>query len=300
MSFKKTAIALGSFDGLHKGHMSVIACTLKLQKECGLLPVVLLFDTHPLQILVGTAPNRLLQNDMRDEKIKNLGAEICVIPFEKTVNMSCREFFEKVLIEKLNAGAVCCGANYRFGKENAGDCNTLASLCDEFGIRHEIAPSVDYGSSLISSTRIRAAIENGDISLANAMLGRDFSYRLPVVDGCHRGRLIGAPTINQRFEKGFVIPKKGVYASCALVNEKLYPAVTNIGLRPSFENEDFRSETYIPDFSGNLYGKKIEVRLIEFLRDEIKFDSVEELSEKIHADANRAIEIFNNRGDFHV
>ena len=129
------------------------------------------------------------------------------------------------------------------------------------------------------------------------MLGREFRYKLTVVNGDHRGRLMGAPTINQHFETGFVRPKKGVYASATVIENKLYPSVTNIGLRPSFENEDFRSETCILGFDGNLYGQKIEVRLLQYLRGEIRFESMDDLGRQIHIDAAKAKEIFLNRGE---
>ena len=291
----KTAVTLGSFDGLHKGHISVIACALELQKEHGLLPLVLLFDRHPMLSIAGKAPDMLLQPVLRDELIAQTGAGKRIVPFREVRDMSCREFFEKILIGKLNAGGVCCGWNYRFGKNNEGGTKELKALCDEYGVELKITPPVDFGGAPVSSTRIRQAVESGDIALANEMLGREFRYKLTVVDGQHRGRLIGAPTINQRFDSGFVKPKKGVYASVTVVDGKEYPSVTNIGLRPSFENEDFRSETCILGFSGNLYGQEIEVRLSEYLRDEIKFGSMEELSAQICRDAEKSEENFKNQ-----
>ncbi|MBQ2903511.1 MAG: riboflavin biosynthesis protein RibF [Clostridia bacterium] len=296
MTERKTAVTLGSFDGLHKGHIAVIACAFEMQKEHGLLPLVLLFDKHPMLTVSGRAPDMILQSALRDELIAKTGAGKRIVPFREVRNMSCREFFEKILIEKLNAGGVCCGWNYRFGKNNEGGISELTALCEEYGVMLRITPPVDFGGEPVSSTRIRQAVEGGDIPLANAMLGREFRYRLTVVDGQHRGRLIGAPTINQRFDEGFVIPKKGVYASVTVVDGTEYASVTNIGLRPSFENEDFRSETCILGFSGNLYGQEIEVRLLQYLRDETKFDSLEKLSEQIGRDAGKSEEIFRNRG----
>ncbi len=300
MTETKTAVTLGSFDGLHKGHMTVIACAFEMQKKHGLLPLVLLFDKHPMLTVSGKAPDMILQPSLRDELISQTGAGRRIVSFREVRDMSCREFFEKILIEKLNAGGVCCGWNYRFGKNNEGGIDELRALCTEYGVELMITPPVDFDGKPVSSTRIRQAVENGDIPLANAMLGREFRYRLTVVDGQHRGRLIGAPTINQRFENGFVIPKKGVYASSTLVDGVLYPSVTNIGLRPSFENEDFRSETCILGFSGNLYGQEIEVRLLDYLRDEIKFNSMEELSAQIKADAEKSEEIFKREGENRV
>lgn len=292
----KTAVTLGSFDGLHKGHTAVIACAFQMQKEHGLLPLILLFDRHPMLTVSGKAPDMILQPVLRDELIARTGAGKRIVSFKEVRDMSCREFFERILIEKLNAGGVCCGWNYRFGKNNEGGIDELKSLCEEFGVILKVTPPVDLDGEPVSSTRIRQAVESGDIALANEMLGREFRYRLTVVDGQHRGRLIGAPTINQRFDEGFVKPKKGVYASVTVVDGKEYPSVTNIGLRPSFENEDFRSETCILGFSGNLYGQEIEVRLIEYLRDETKFGSMDELSEQIARDAEKSEEIFEKRG----
>lgn len=294
---RKTAVTLGSFDGLHKGHMTVIACAFEMQQKHGLSPLVLLFDSHPMLTVAGKAPDMVLQPSLRDELIAETGAGKRIVSFREVKNMTCREFFEKILIGQLNAGGICCGWNYRFGKNNEGGTEELKALCAEYGVELKITPPVDYDGKPVSSTRIRQAVESGDIPLANAMLGREFRYKQVVVSGYHRGRLIGAPTINQRFDEGFVKPKKGVYASATVVDGREYPSVTNIGLRPSFENEDFRSETCILGFSGNLYGLEIEVRLLRYLRDEIKFGSMEELSEQIRADAEKSEEIFKNRGE---
>lgn len=296
---EKSAVALGSFDGLHKGHMSVIACALS-KKELGLAPLVLLFDSHPLLALTGKSPPEILQKDKRDLILSSLGVKTETVPFSQIKEMTCREFFERILIGTLNAGVICCGENYRFGKNNSGSTETLKALCDEFNVELCVSPTVMHGDSPVSSTRIRSAIENGDIPLANAMLGREFGYKYTVVSGDQRGRLMGAPTINQHFGKDFIIPKHGVYASVTVVDETEYPSVTNIGLRPSFANADLRSETCILGFSGDLYGKDIEVRLLEYLRGEIKFDSMQALGNQIRADADKSGKIFSQRGDGNV
>lgn len=296
ISENKTAVALGSFDGLHKGHMSVIACALSF-KECGLTPLVMLFDTHPLKCLTGKAPAEILQPELRAGILQNRGVASEIISFEEIRSLSCREFFIKILLEKLNAGAVCCGLNYRFGVGGSGGIGELKELCAEFGVELKISPEVSHSGSPVSSTRIRQAIENGDIPLANAMLGREFRYKYTVVSGDRRGRLMGAPTINQHFGENFIVPKNGVYASVTVVDGKDYPSVTNIGLRPSFENTDLRSETCILGFSGDLYGKDIEVRLLQYLRGEMKFESMEALGNRIRADAETSKEIYKKRGE---
>lgn len=292
----KTAVALGSFDGLHKGHISVIACALSF-RECGLVPYVLLFDSHPLLSLTGKAPPKILQDGMRDSILESIGIKTKTISFKEIMNLTCREFFEEILIKKFNAGAVCCGENYRFGRNNEGGCETLRALCNEYNIELKISESVDYQGLPVSSTRIRQAIEGGEIPSANAMLSREFCYKLKVVSGDRRGRLIGAPTINQHFDENFVIPKIGVYASASTVDGVQYPSVTNIGLRPSFANADLRSETCLLGFSGDLYGRDIEVKLLKYLRPEIKFDSMEALGAQIRLDAAESENIFKKRGD---
>lgn len=296
---KKTAVALGSFDGLHKGHMSVITCALSF-KERGFVPLVLLFDVHPVTAITGVSPGELLQSAERDRIIREAGAEIRVISFDSVRNLSCEAFFRDVLIGELNAGAVCCGWNYRFGKDNAGGCDELSALCSECGAELCISSPVDAFGEPVSSSRIRQAVRAGDIPLANAMLGREFGYKSEVVSGNRRGHLMGAPTINQYFEKDFIIPRHGVYASFTEVDGGIYPSVTNIGLRPSFENEDLRSETCIIGFSGDLYGRNIKVSLLEYIRPEIRFENSEKLREQIALDAQASVKIFEKRGALNV
>ncbi len=291
---RKTSVALGSFDGLHTGHRAVIACALS-KKECGLEPVALLFDSHPLLTLTGKAPAEILQPKLRAEMLEKMGIRCDYISFPEIKDLQPQEFFDEIIIKRLNAGAVVCGWNYSFGSGGAGNCETLRGFCDRAGVELSVLPHVDYDGSPVSSSRIRQAITQGDIAAANAMLGFEFRYRCVVKSGFQRGRLLGAPTINQYFDPGFIIPKKGVYASVTVVDGAEYASVTNIGLRPSFENEDLRSETCIIGFDGNLYGREIEVRLISFLRGEQRFNSAEALSRQISLDADKARELFSKR-----
>lgn len=292
----KTAVALGSFDGLHKGHKSVIACALS-KKERGLIPTVLLFDSHPLLTLTGKAPETIQQDSLRSEMLENMGIKAEYISFSDIRDYSPREFFENIIIKKLNAASVCCGKNYRFGKNGAGSCEILSELCSEYGLEFNEVDLVEYENQPISSTRIREAIEEGKIPEANEMLGYEFSYRAEVIHGSARGKPMGIPTINQHFDKGFVIPKTGVYASVTTVEGVEYPSVTNIGLRPTFENEDLRSETLILGFDKDIYGEIIEVKLLEYIRSETKFDNLNELTERISLDSQISEEIFRKRSD---
>ena len=288
---KKYAVALGSFDGLHLGHMAVINKALSFKAE-GYIPCALVFDVHPMNVTGAGAPVELMTAQARDKMLESLGVEIKKISFESIMNLSAREFVSEVLLKELGAGAVCCGYNYYFGCGAKADSKELSTLCAEFGIACEVAEKIEYDGAPVSSTRIREALQNGDIELANRMLGREFSYDFVVVSGDRRGRLIGAPTINQHFPDGFIVPKFGVYVSAVCVNGELHPAVTNIGRRPSFTCDDLRSETCIMDFSGDLYGKNVEVKLIKYIRPERAFNSLEELGSQIAVDAKTAKEVF--------
>lgn len=290
---KKTAVALGNFDGLHKGHLAVINEAVT-EKDNGLLPCIVTFDTHPQKTLTGNAPKKLMSESVFEKEAKKLGCRTVRLSFEEIRSMIPEEFFEKVLIEKLNAEFVTCGFNYRFGKNGTGNAELLKELCESHSIGFRCVDSVEIDGEVISSTRIRNAVCNGDIENANKMLGRYFSYDFEVVCGDRIGaKKLGFPTINQIFPADFIVPENGVYASAAEVDGKLYPAMTNIGKRPTVGGEELRSETCIIGFSGDLYGSHPEVKLIKYIREEKKFPSLEELSAQLKTDSAKAEEIFN-------
>ena len=297
--FSKTAIALGSFDGLHKGHKSVIACALSL-KERGFVPVILLFDSHPLLTLTGKAPGEILGRELKEEMLKSTGINIEYISFKEIKDYTPEEFFNKIIVERFGGGALCCGSNYRFGKNGSGTVETLRSLCSEKGLLLEVCPDVMQGGEIISSTRIRESLAAGNIKQANEMLGYSFRYRFTVVHGSERGRRMGFPTANQNFDEGFIIPRPGVYASFALVDGKPLPAVTSIGCRPTFGGEEVRSETHIPGCFRDLYGEMLEIRLIDRIRDEKAFSGESELASQIKSDIDRALIILENEGKENV
>ncbi len=289
----KTALALGNFDGLHEGHLQVLSAVCS-QKENGLQPVLVRFDPHPVAVLHGTSPDRILTDRERNSVLKSYKTQETVLDFLSVCKLSPEEFVKDILIDRLQAGFVACGFNFRFGKNGTGSADTLKELADKYNIGCFVADEVDFDNAPVSATRIRACIRNGQIEQANAMLTRPFSYDFEVVGGDRRGRLMGTPTINQYFPQGFVVPKNGVYASFAEVNGKLHPAVTNIGLRPTFNGTGERSETWIMDFSGDLYGMHIPVYLLGYLRGEVKFEDMEQLRNQILSDAEKAKAAFEN------
>ena len=284
---KKVLIALGTFDGLHRGHKQVLLQdTGEYDKK-----IALMFSVHPRQVLFGEAPGELITANKKAELLKAWGYTPELVNFEDISGYSPEDFCEKLLSEKYGASALSCGFNYRFGKNARGDVDFLKAYAEKNHIALSVCPHIDYEGEPISSTRIRECIRRGDMPSANKMLGRCFSYDFQVVHGDARGRTLDSPTINQFFPEEFVIPAYGVYASRTLVDGREYASVTNIGIRPTIANSEKRSETNIIGFEGDLYGKNIEVSLVKKIRDEMKFNSLEELKAQIGIDREKTIEI---------
>lgn len=287
---KRTAVALGNFDGMHVGHMAVLEGAKSFQKD-GLVPVAVLFDEHSMKAITGIAPPMLMTVGERNEYIIKKGLKLETIIFNEIKNLSPEDFVEKILVEKLRAGAVCCGYNYRFGKDAAGSAETMRKICDRLGIKCKIAGEVDVAGHAVSSTQIRSLIENGETEKANEMLGHKFGFSSPVIDGDKRGRRLGFPTINQELPQELVLPRFGVYRTDVTVGNRRYKGVTNIGKRPTVGTEKILSETYIIDFDESIYGESVDIRLIKFIRPERNFSSFDELARQIKTDAKECADV---------
>lgn len=288
-----TVCALGSFDGFHTGHLAVIDKAKQIAADISAFPAVVSFDEHPLSVLRGKAPAVILEPCSRDEFVKKLKVQDLKLDFDEIKDLSPESFVDDILIKRFGARGVCCGYNYRFGKDAAGTSEMLMKLCAQRGLECSVAGAALFKGMPVSSTRIRKALADGCIEDADAMLGRAYRYKLTVVPGDKRGRLIGSPTINQVFPAGVVIPKFGVYASKTKIKDVKYISVTNIGLRPTVDGHKINSETYILNYSGDLYGKDIEVRLYSYMRQERKFASLDDLKQQIHKDALQAQKILD-------
>lgn len=285
------ALALGTFDGIHKGHMNVLSVAKKLENE-SLTPAVLVFDRHPQEVLSGKEQFLLLSQSEKNRIFKENGILPVNVCFEEIKDYTPEEFV--IFTKNLGAKALVCGENFRFGKNSSGNTEILFEFCKKYGIIFRTAKSEYCDGSLISSSRIRALLQNGEIEKANEMLGRCFSYDFPVSHGKGNGTGWGFPTANQRIPDDFIRIKFGVYASKALIDGKYYPAVTNFGVKPTVtDSGEAVSETFILDFNGDLYGKSLKIELIKFLRDEKKFESIDALSAQVKQDSKKAVEIFD-------
>ncbi len=274
----KTAIALGTFDGVHMGHRAV------LDLSCGYNNrVAVTFEFPPKA--VKNVNNRLITTVSDKCRIlKNLGFnEILLLEFEQVKDMSDREFLE-FLQKKYNPQLITCGFNYRFGKNALGNTETLKEFCTKNRIDCKIAEGISQNGEIISSTVIRNLLEEGKIKKANSILTEEFSFCSRVISGDQRGRTIGFPTVNQKYPEELVQLKFGVYKTKVAFNGKEYKGITNIGIRPTYKSDFVISETHIIGFSGDLYGKNLKIIPQEFLREEKSFSSIDELKAQINID----------------
>lgn len=249
----------------------------------------------------GRKASRLLMTpSLKRRVLESMGVQcLIVLPFEDYRDLTPEAFVRDILHGALCARDVVCGFNYRFGRHASGDTTLLTELCAREGIGVRVLQPVLDGGIPISSTRIRQALADGDAQQAGRLLGRPFAFDFEVVQGDQRGRLLGSPTINQPFPEDFVHPRFGVYVASVYVGGLWRPAVTNIGMRPTVGADFLRAETYILDFFGNLYGQHVPVRIHSFLRDEQRFDSLDDLKRAIQRNADDTRRYFQDTRQLH-
>lgn len=285
ITHKKTAVALGSFDALHKGHIKVIKGCIDYARKKGLLAVVQLVEI-PNSKRVNTSEKRL-------GILEDLGADIAVIEefSPEFKNVRYDEFVREYLAGRYNAAAVFSGDNYRFGYMAEGDTQKLKTECKRFGIEVFVSDCVQL-EGVISSTEIRRFIENGDMEKAAQYMGRPVSLSGRVVHGKALGRKLGFPTANVEIPGGFVVPQRGVYAAVVVLDGKRYYSVANVGTKPTVNDKKPNIEAYMFGFNDEIYGDEIEIEFRKKLRDIKKFESTAELSRQIEKDKQAAEEYF--------
>jgi riboflavin kinase/FMN adenylyltransferase len=289
------AVALGMFDGVHLGHRAAIMNSAGVEIESGgwACSSVFTFASPPFKENAW----ELISLKQKKAVLTGLGVdELILVDFESVRQMTPEQFVRDILKEKLDARRVCCGFNYRFGKDGSGDADTLRRLCQPLGIEVVVIPPVTVDGEPVSSSRIRRLIEDGEIERAARLLGRPFTLDIEVTVGQRLGRLLGTPTINQVLPASFVRPKFGVYLSTVVVDGVSKFGVTNIGVRPTVGADRPLAETWIIDFDGDLYGRHIPVTLVKYLRGEKKFDSLDQLKQQILEDAKTARAVFLGGG----
>lgn len=284
-----TALAIGVFDGVHRGHVAVLR---SLQERSGDMPVIAMtFAVHPDEVVTGMpAPPALAPLERRIERLRDIGLDgVAVIEFDEDVRqLSPEEFIKDYIVDGLSAAVVSVGEDFRFGYQAAGSVDTLRLGGTQHGFEVLATPIVGIYGTEVRSSAIRAAVAAGGVALASSMLGRPFEIEGSVVPGDERGRTIGFPTANITMPDSLVNPATGVYAVRCEVDGRPYLGVSNVGTRPTFGGGDETIEVHLLDTDEDLYGKTMRVQFIDRLRSEQHFDSVEELVQQIESDVEQA------------
>lgn len=296
---RPTVTTLGVFDGLHIGHQRIMSKIVERSKELGVVPTAITFDPHPRAVLHPESAPPLLQTlDQRLANFEVLGIEqAIIIPFDKEfAAIEAEQFLNEIVRERLQAKEVYLGKGFAFGKGREGNIELLRRMSEQNGFFADEVDEVTLRGRRVSSSTIRKLLGEGRVNLARRMLGRPYGVEGVIEHGAKRGRTLGFPTANLK-PHNRVIPKFGVYATAALVDGTWRRSITNIGIRPTFENDNQPSiETFIFDFDGDLYGDSIRVRFLHRIRDERKFAGIEELKAQIEKDTARAANYFRHEG----
>jgi len=286
-----SAVTIGVYDGVHRGHQTVVA---DLAARAGAMGVsqraVLTFDRHPLAVVSPERVPRLLTTiEQRLEVLESLDVDLVgVLPFEQIREMHPGEFIHQVLLGSLGVKLVVVGTNFRFGRDRAGDVASLQREGTRHGFEVDALELLRGDGAAVSSSAIRSLLHEGDAEGAERALGRPFELRGVVVTGDGRGRTIGFPTANLSFSEEMAVPARGVYASQVRVGDVFVPGVVNVGVRPTFGGETLTVEVHLLGFDGDLYGQKLGVCFKHRLRDERRFADVDALVVQINKDVDEA------------
>jgi riboflavin kinase/FMN adenylyltransferase len=297
--WRQPVLALGNFDGMHRGHLKIIERVRRGAEERGSTAVAMTFDPHPSKIVrPDKAPPLLMTHQQKLEALARGGMHgVAIVRFTpELAQWDPETFVRSVLVEWLHVAEVWVGANFLFGHDRSGNFSLLRSLGARYGFRAEKIDPVRYKDFVVSSTRVRRLVSEGRVDEAGALLGHYYGLDGTVVQGQKRGRELGFPTANLCPENELV-PPAGVYATTANIDGMSYPALTNIGTRPTFESGDENViETHVLDINKDMYGAKLRLGFVQRLRDEKKFDGVDALKAQIETDRARARDLFDRMG----
>lgn len=285
-----TYIALGSFDGLHLGHMSLINKVMEEAKINNAKSMVYTFKNHPLTVVnKSIAPKLIMDNKTKLNLLSKVGVDItCLVEFNEEFMKINPEEFIKDLCERFNAKGLVVGFNYRFGYKNAGDTELLKSLSAKYGFELIIMDAKGMNGDIISSSKIRNYISEGNLLEANSMLLQPFMLRGIIISGKKLGKKLGYPTANLKVDEEYLIPGIGVYYTNVVYNNKVYRGITSIGFNPTVNGKNLTIETYILGFNKDIYGEEIELYFIEKTREEIHFSDLQGLIDQLKKDENLA------------
>ncbi|MCT4606772.1 MAG: bifunctional riboflavin kinase/FAD synthetase [Marinisporobacter sp.] len=291
-----TGVALGSFDGVHIGHQTLIINLVEACKKKGLKSVVYTFKNHPRTLTSPSgAPKKIISFEKKFELLGRLGVDyvVCVDFDDYQRSLSPEKFVKEILKDQLKMSYGVVGFNYHFGYKAQGNTELLDGLKDPYDYELMIVKAIKIQDDVVSSTKIRELIKIGNIPKVNLFLGRNYSISGKVVHGNGFGKEFGFPTANVAIGKEFILPNSGVYFTKCIIDNKLYNSVTNVGYKPTIGSDVISVESHILDFNGDLYDKEIEVIFYQKSRDEVKFESTKELIHQIHKDVQELKKFFN-------
>ncbi len=287
---RETILSIGVFDSVHLGHQHLLSYLLRQAQQRNLLSGVITFDRHPQTVLLSqTQLPWLTTLEDRTILLHKLGIElIVVLPFTLSLAQMSVRCFIQLLKKHLKMCSLVIGPDFALGKGRQGDATRLQALGQEMGFTVEVVPPVVLDGIVVSSTAIREALACGDVTRVEKLAGRPFSLISEVVPGAGRGKTLGFPTANLEVKPEQALPEDGIYVTITEINQELLPSVTNIGVRPTFGDGKHTIEVYLLDYQGELYGEKLRINFIDRIRDERRFDSVEELKAQLRKDVEQA------------
>ncbi|MEJ8554452.1 bifunctional riboflavin kinase/FAD synthetase [Tepidibacter sp. Z1-5] len=281
-----TVVTIGNFDGVHKGHQKIIKDTILIAKHKKMKSVLFTFSNHPVNFFKKNKLKNIITKEEKYEIINKMGIDIIVsIPFnEFIIKLNPEEYIEKILLDKLHAKQIVIGHDFRFGLNRGGNAEFLENIGKTYGFDVKIMNPICLENIRISSTYVRNLLEIGEVDKVSEFLGREYGVNGIVIHGKKIGRNLGFPTINLKYDKNILIPKIGVYHTKVNIDGKIYNGATNIGYSPTVKQNEFTVETYILEYNGNLYGKEATINFIRRIRDEIKFDTIQDLKKQMNMD----------------
>lgn len=290
---EKTAVAIGNFDGIHKGHQKLLTELKTLSDDRGLTPVVYTFQKHPINILKGEGALKTITDITEKEKIfSDFGINTLFFEsFETVKNLAPEAFVKQILVDRLHMKLAVVGENNRFGKNSEGNAKLLCALGEKYGFCVHVVKPLFIESVICSSSQVRTAVLNGDVSLAKKMLGRPFRLSGTVINGKKLGRTYGFPTANITAPEGKILPKYGVYATTAYIDGKAYPSITNVGITSFDKVKVERVETHLIGYDGDLYGLEITVDFLRWMRGFVAYRGVDALQKQLTSDREDRLKI---------
>ncbi len=295
---KKTIVTLGTFDGVHIGHQKIIEKLIHNAKTSNCESLILTFFPHPRMVLQEQSEIQLLNTiEERTALLQKTGLDNLIIhPFDKTFSrLTAEEFVKDVLVDQLNIQKIVIGHDHRFGRNRTANIDDLIEFGEKYGFEVEQISAQEIEAVSVSSTKIRSALDAGNINLANQYLGYDYFLTGVIRKGKQLGRTIGFPTANLKIEENYkLVPQKGVYIVLSILDGKTVYGMMNIGINPTVGGESVSIEIYFLDFNGDLYDQKIQVSLLQLIRSEEKFASIDLLKAQLEKDKNTVITFLKN------